>query len=113
MVAILDAQNMSDWNKDLSSCIWPWREPVLGVALVFGGVRTILTHEFHDRTWAYHGFTADFAGVLMLLGAALLFRGRIWRKQGWHTWIVLDKIIGAIVGAGVLYFIAQRWISVL
>jgi hypothetical protein len=68
MVAILDAQNMSDWNKDLSSCIWPWREPVLGVALVFGGVRTILTHKFHDRTWAYHGFTADFAGIFKAVG---------------------------------------------
>ena len=104
---------MSAWNKDLSGYIWPWLEPVLGVLLVFGGVRTIITHEYHHKMWVYHGAVADFAGILMLLGAFLLFRGRAWRKRGWNNWTVLDKVVGAIVGVGLLCFIVARFVSIL
>lgn len=104
---------MSAWNKDLSGYIWPWLEPVFGVFLVFGGVRTIIKHEFHDHKFVYHGDVADFAGVLMLFGAVLLFRGRVWRKRGWANWTALDKVVGAIVGLGILYFIVMRFVSIM
>jgi len=80
--------------------------------LVFGGIKTILNHEFHDHRFVYHGAVADFAGVLMLLGAYLLFRGRAWRKRGWAYWTVLDKVAGAIVGLGIVYFIVMRFVSI-
>jgi hypothetical protein len=104
---------MSAWNKDLSGYIWLWLEPILGVVLVFGGVKTIFTHEYRYRMWVYRGAVADFAGILMLLGAFLLFRGRVWRKRGWDNWTILDKVVGAIVGLGILYFIAMRFVSIL
>jgi phosphate/sulfate permease len=104
---------MSAWNKDLSGYIWPWLEPILGVLLVIGGVRTIIRHEFHDHRFDYHGAVAVFAGVLMLLGAILLFRGRAWRKRGWVNWTVFDKVVGAIVGLGILYFIVMRFVSIM
>lgn len=104
---------MSAWNKDVSKYIWPWAEPLLAVGFVYLGTKTIITHEFRDRSWTYHGLTADFAGVLMLLGAFLLFRGRVWRKRGWANWTVLDKVAGAIVLLGVLYFIVLRFASIL
>jgi hypothetical protein len=104
---------MSAWNKDLSGYIWPWLEPVLGVFLVFGGAKTIIKHEFHDHSFAYRGAVADFAGVLMLLGAFLLFRGRVWRNRGWVNWTVLDKMVGVIVGLGIMYFIAMRFVSII
>jgi hypothetical protein len=101
------------WNKDLSGYIWPWLEPIIGVLLVFGGVKTIIKHEFHDHSFAYHGIVADIAGFLMLLGAFLLFRGRAWRKRGWVNWTVLDKVVGVIVGLGILYFILMRFVSIM
>jgi hypothetical protein len=104
---------MSVWNKDLSGYVWPWLEPILGVFLVFSGIKTIITHEYRYRMWVYHGVVADCAGVLMLLGAFLLFRGRVWRKRGWENWNVLDKVVGAIVGVGMLYFIVMRFVSIL
>ena len=104
---------MSAWNKDLSGYVWPWLEPIFAVLLVFGGVQTIIKHEFHDRSFVYHGPVAVFAGVLMLLGAFLLFRGRVWRKRAWANWVVLDKVVGAIVALGILYFIVMRFISIM
>ena len=103
----------SPWNKDLSGFFWPWLEPIIGVLLVFGGIKTIIKHEYHDHGFVYRGIVADVAGVLMLLGAFLLFRGRVWRKRGWANWTVLDKVVGAIVGVGILYFIVMRFISIL
>jgi hypothetical protein len=100
-------------NKNLSGYIWPWLEPVLGVLFVFEGVKTIIKHEYHDHLFVYHGVVADFAGVLMLLGAFLLFRGLAWRKRGWVNWTVLDKVVGAVVGVGILYFIVMRFVSIL
>ena len=104
---------MSAWNKDLSGYIWPWLEPLLGAFFVFEGIKTIIAHEYRYRMWVYHGVTADFAGVLMLLGAFLLFRGRVWRRRGWNNWTILDKVVGAVVGAGFLFFIVMRWVSIL
>lgn len=80
---------------------------------MFGGIKTIIAHEYRYRMWVYHGAVADFAGVLMLLGAFLLFRGRAWRKRGWNNWTILDKVVGAIVGLGILYFIVMRFVSIL
>jgi len=104
---------MSAWNKDMSGYIWPWLEPILGAVLVYGGVKAIITHEYRYRMWIYHGAVADFAGVLMLLGAFLLFRGRVWRNRGWDKWTIVDKIVGAIVGLGILYFIVMRFVSIM
>jgi hypothetical protein len=104
---------MSVWKKDLSRYIWPWLEPIIAVLSVYGGVKTIIKHEFHDRSFVYRGAVADFAGVLMLLVAFLLFRGRVWRKRSWENWTVLDKVVGAMVGLGVLYFIVMRFVSIL
>jgi hypothetical protein len=104
---------MSAWNKDMSSYIWPWLEPVMGAFLVFAGFRAIIKQEYRYHMWIYHGAIAEFAGVLMLLGAFLLFRGRVWRKRGWENWTRLDKAVGAVVGAGILFFIVQRWIAIL
>ena len=73
---------MSVLNKDLSGYIWPWLEPIFGVLLTYSGLKTVITHEYRYRMWVYHGATADFAGILMLLGAFLLFRGRVWRHRG-------------------------------
>jgi len=104
---------MSAWNKDVSGYVWPWLEPILGALLVFGGVKTIIKHEFHDHSFVYHGAVAVFAGVLMLLGAFLLFRGRVWRNRGWANWAVIDKVVGAVVGLGILYFIVMRFVSIM
>lgn len=104
---------MSAWKKDMSGYVWPWLEPVLGVFLVCCGIKTIITRQYRDHLWIYHGVTAEFAGVLMLLGAFLFFRGRAWRNRGWDKWTVLDKSVGAVVGVGVLFFVGQRWISIL
>src|SRR5215813_408648 len=104
---------MSVWNKDLRGYIWPWLEPLFGVLLVIAGVKIIIAHEYRYRAWVYHGAVAELAGALMLLGAFLLFRGRAWRNRGWEKWTVLDKVVGAIVGIGILFFIVQRWISIL
>jgi hypothetical protein len=103
----------SSWNKDLSGYIWPWLEPLLGAFLVYAGIKAIVTQEYRYRMWIYHGVTAEFAGALMLLGAFLLFRGRVWRKRGWSNWTILDKIVGGIVGVGILFFIVMRWVSIL
>jgi hypothetical protein len=43
------AEAKGAWNKDLSGYIWPWLEPVLGVPLVFDGIKIILNHEYHDH----------------------------------------------------------------
>jgi nitrate reductase gamma subunit len=67
----------------------------------------------HRLLGTYHGAAAEFAGILMLLGAYLLFRGRLFRNRSWNQWTVLDKLVGAIVAIGFLFFIVQRWISVL
>lgn len=104
---------MSAWNKDISGYVWPWLEPVLGAFLAYCGIKTIITHQYRYHLWVYHGATAEFAGVLMLLGAFLFFRGRVWRNRGWDKWTVLDKSVGALVGVGVLFFTVQRWISIL
>jgi hypothetical protein len=104
---------MSASNKNVSGYIWPWLEPLFGALLVYDGVKTLVTHDYRYRMWHYHGITADFAGVLMLLGAFLLFRGRAWRKRGWENWTVLDKAVGAIIGLGGLYFIVMRFVSIL
>jgi hypothetical protein len=101
------------WNKDLSGYIWPWLEPLFGFLLVISGIKTVIKHEYHDHSFVYRGVVADFAGVLMLLGAILLFRGRVWRKRGWANWMVLDKVVGAVVGVGILYFIVMRFVSIL
>ena len=103
----------SVWKKDLSSYIWPWLEPVLGVIFLIDGVKTIITHEYRYRMWIYHGATAELAGILMMLGAYLLFRGLIWRRRGWSNWSILDKVVGACVGSGFLFFVALRWIAIL
>ena len=100
-------------TKDLSGYIWPWLEPLMGVFLVYAGIKTIVTQEFHQRMWIYHGAMAEFAGALMLLGAFLLFRGRVWRKRGWNNWMLLDKVAGVIVGGGLLFFMVMRWIAIL
>jgi hypothetical protein len=104
---------VSTWNKDLGPYVWPWLEPVMGVFFLVYGVRTIITQQYRYRTWVYHGAVAELAGVLMLLGAYLLFRGRVWRKRGWENWNVVDKIVGGIVGVGFVFFIALRWIDIL
>ncbi len=63
---------------------------------MFSGIKTIITHEYRYRMWVYHGAVAELAGILMLLGAFLLFRGRVWRKRDWVNWTVLDKFVGAV-----------------
>lgn len=99
--------------KALSYFICLLLEPILAVVFVVSGIKTIITHEYHDHSWGYNGVTAEFAGVLMLLGAFLLFRGRAWRKHGWTNWTILDKGAGAIIGAGILFFIVMRFVSIL
>jgi hypothetical protein len=104
---------MSVWNKDLSRYIWSWLEPAMGILLFIDGVKTVVTHEYRYRFWAYHGAVAQFAGVLMVLGAFLFFRGFAWQNRGWDNWTVVDKVVGSIVGLGILFFIILRWIPIL
>lgn len=106
---------MSASNKQVSGYggILRWLEPITGLLLVIGGVKAIIRHKFYLHSFVYHGVVADFGGFLMLLGAFLFFRGRASRKRGWVNWTVLDKVVGAIVGLGILYFIVIRFVSIM
>jgi hypothetical protein len=104
---------LSIWNKDFGPYVWPWLEPVMGVFLLVCGVRTIITQEYRYHMWVYHGAMAELAGVMMLLGAYLFFRGKVWRRRGWENWSLADKVVGGIVGAGMVFFAVLRWIDIL
>jgi hypothetical protein len=99
------------WRKNLSPSIWPWLGPVLGVLLVYGGIRVIIKEELHYRLWVYHGVAAIIGGVGMLLWAYLMFRaGTVIVKKMWNK---LDIAVGICAGIIFLGFLVSRWIDVL
>jgi hypothetical protein len=99
------------WRKDLSPSIWPWLGPILGLLLLYGGLKAIFKEELRYRLWVYHGVTVIIGGIGMLLGAYLMFRaGVIIRKKAWNK---LDMVVGIVAGTIFLGFLALRWIDVL
>lgn len=98
----------SIWRKNLSPSIWPWLGPVLGVVLIYGGLKAIFTEELRYRLWVYHGVTAIIGGIGMLLWAYIMFRaGFIIKKR---TWNKFDLAVG--IGA-VAILLGLKWKGIL
>lgn len=99
------------WKKDISPSVWPWLGPVLGVLLIYSGIKVIIKEELHYRLWVYHGVAAIIGGVEMLLWAYIMFRaGTVLGKR---TWNKLDITVGICAGIIFLGFLVSRWIDVL
>jgi hypothetical protein len=99
------------WGKNLSPSIWPWLGPVLGVLLIYGGIKAIIKEELHYRLWVYHGVAAIIGGVGMLLWAYLMFRAGV--IIGKRTWNKFDIMVGVCAGVIFFGFLVSRWIDVL
>ena len=96
------------WKKDLSPAIWPWLGPVLGVILIYNGIKTIFTEQLRYRFGVYRGATAVVGGIEMLLWAYLMFRvGFIIKKRMWNK---LDLAVG--IGA-VAILLGLKWKGIL
>lgn len=96
------------WRKNLSPVIWPWLGPVLGVVLIYNGIKTILTEQLRYRLGVYHGATAVVGGIEMLLWAYLMFRADfIINKRGWNKF---DLAVG--IGA-VAILLGLKWKGIL
>lgn len=86
----------SIWRKDLSSYIWPWLGPVLGLVFAYQGVQAIFKEELRHNHWVYHGVTAIIGGIGMLLWAYVMFRaGVVVRRRTWNKFD-LAALIGAM-----------------
>ena len=103
--------NGNIWTKNLTPSIWSWLGPVLGLLLVYGGIKAILREELRYRLWIYHGVAAIIGGVGMLFWAYLMFRAGT--LLGKRTWNKLDIAIGICSGMIFLGFLVSRWIDVL
>lgn len=100
--------NQNIWTKNLSPAIWPWLGPVLGVVLIYGGIKAIITEDLRYRPWVYHGAAAIIGGIGMLLWAYVMFRaGFIIKSRKWNNF---DLVAG--IGA-VIILLGLKWKGIL
>ncbi len=103
-------KNENWWEKKYPhSYIWSWLSPLFGVLFVYGGIKTIITKQFHYRYWVYHGLIAEVGGIMFLMWAYIMFRGSYWKKR----WNPIDIVIGICAGVLSLGFLVLRWIDIL
>lgn len=97
------------WTKDYSPTIGRILGPLFGVLLLYGGIKTMVTKQYHYRSWIFHGTTAEMGGIMLLLIAYLMFRGCFWTKK----WNPFDVGVGICAGVIFLGFLALEWTDIL